>query len=126
MSKNPRRSLFVDQNLIDLTLPVPDTVLVYHETLHLLRTLPWDDAAKLLSQIILAAERDGAIKPSVTEKRILRAQRRVIEKEAKPPRHDNPNARKYRRDRETLGLEPRKPGPKPVRETVRKSGQKRV
>ena len=123
MSKKPRRSLFVDQSLIDVTLPVPDAMLVYHETLHQLRTLPWDDAAKLLSQIILAAEHDGAIKPSVTEKRIVRAHRRVIENEDAPPHHeDEPAAREYRRDRLTLGM-PRPDGRPEGRRS--KTGQKR-
>jgi hypothetical protein len=124
LSKKPRRSLFVDQNLIDVTLPVPDTVLVWHETLHRLRTLPWDDAAKLLSQIILAAERDGAIKPGVTEKRIVRAHRRVIEKKDAPPHHDDEPAaaREYRRDNQTLGV-PRPDGRPKGRRS--KTGQER-
>ena len=123
MSKNPRRRLFVDPNLIDVTLSVPDAVLVYHETLHKLRTLPWDDAAKLLSQIILAAEREGAIKLSVTEKRIVRAHRRVIKNEDDPPHHDDePAAKQYQRDRKTLGVS--RPVGRP-KERRSKTGQKR-
>ena len=123
MSKNPRRRLFVDRNLIDVTMPVPDAVLVHHETLHQLRTMPWDEAAKLLSQIILAAEHDGAIKLSVTEKRIVRAHRRVIENEGAPPHHeDEPAAREYRRARQTLGM-PRPDGRPEGRRS--KTGQKR-
>jgi hypothetical protein len=118
-----------------MTLPVPDRVLVYHETLRQLRTLPWDDAAKLLSQIIRAAVYEGAIKPSTTEKKQIRAHNRILKTEPdeyvpnewklKLPDYDTSEGRQYRRDRETLGLEPRKPGPKRQRATGRKSGQKR-
>jgi hypothetical protein len=115
----PRRRLFVDTSVIDVKLPVPDAVLVHHETLHQLRTLPWVDAAKLLSQIILAAEHDGAIPESREEKRIRTAHERVCKAEENPSEHkDDTASRRYRRDRKTLGFDPRPIG------VPRRNGQK--
>ena len=108
----------IDPCLIDATLPVPDSMFVCHQTLHQLRTLPWNDAARLLSQIILAAEHAGTITPSTNEKRMVRALERLPDT---PPHHDNePAARQYRRDLRTLRLS--RPAGRP---TGSKTGQKR-
>jgi hypothetical protein len=109
-----RRRLRIDPSFIDLVnAPVSDEeVCVTRETLSLLRTLPFEEAGRLLGHIIMAAEHDGAIPESAPEKKILRVHKRIIKAEVEgPPKHDNHSAaRQYRRDRETLGLDARPTG----------------
>jgi hypothetical protein len=117
-----RRRLFVDPSLIDVNVPLPDAVLVVRETQHLLRTLPEAEAAKLLGSIILAAAHDGAIPESPEERRKRIAHERVCKVEENGPHHgplheDETEARRDRRDRKELGLDPRPTG------RPRKTGQ---
>jgi hypothetical protein len=115
-----RCRLFIGPGLIDENTTVPDhDVLVDLETLDRLCTLPRAEAAKIFGQIIVVVAHYGAIKPSVTEKKLVSAHKRVVKFEENPPHHDDPDARQYRRDRKTLGLDPRPPGRRS------KTGQKR-
>ncbi|MCG2639425.1 MULTISPECIES: hypothetical protein [Bradyrhizobium] len=101
-----RRRLFIDPSLIDVNAELPESVLVHRGTLHLLRTLPEVEAAKILGHIIMAAAHDGSIPESKNEKKVRTAHKRVCEVEAEgPPDYDNEAvSRMYRRDRKTLGL----------------------
>jgi hypothetical protein len=104
------RRLRIDPSFIDL-VNVPasnEEVWVTRETLGLLRTLPFEEAGKLLGNIIMAAAHDGAIPESPQEKRTRRAHERACKTEAKveagePLEYGTSEATNYQRDLKTLG-----------------------
>jgi hypothetical protein len=99
-----RRRLRIDPSFIDVNARVSDEVWVTRETLSLLRTLPFEEAGKLLGNIITAAEHDGAIPEGPKEKRTRRAHERACKVEAgEPPEYGTSEATNYQRDLKTLG-----------------------